>query len=62
MLGLKEKLAQQIPALREELRTIGKEYSNKVISEVTVGQAYGGMRGVKGMIYNTPSLTRTRGW
>jgi len=53
MLALKERLAQQIPALREELRGLSKEHGNTIISEVTVGQAFGGMRGVKGMICDT---------
>jgi citrate synthase len=53
MAGLKEKLAQQIPALRDRIRRINKEHGNTVISEVTVGQAYGGMRGVKGLVCDT---------
>lgn len=53
MLALKERMAQQIPGLREELRGLSKEHGNTVISEVTVGQAFGGMRGVKGMICDT---------
>lgn len=50
---LKKKLADQIPGLREDIRSLNKEHGDKVISEVTVGQAYGGMRGVKGMICDT---------
>jgi len=53
MAKLKEKLASQIPALREEVHALAKEHGAKVISEVTVAQAFGGMRGVKGMICDT---------
>jgi citrate synthase len=50
---LKDKLAAQIPGLRDEVRRINKEFGDKVISEVTVSQAYGGMRGIKAMICDT---------
>jgi citrate synthase len=53
MAKLYEKLASQIPALREEVHTLVKEHGTKVISEVSVAQAFGGMRGVKGMICDT---------
>ena len=53
MAKLKEKLASQVPALRAEMQALGKEHGNKIISEVTIGQAFGGMRGVKGMICDT---------
>jgi citrate synthase len=53
MAKLKEKLASQIPALRTQMQALVKEHGNKVVSEVTIGQAFGGMRGVKGMICDT---------
>lgn len=53
MAKLREKLASQIPALRTEMQALVKEHGNKVVSEVTIGQAFGGMRGVKGMICDT---------
>jgi citrate synthase len=53
MASLKEKFAQQLPGLRDEVRALNKEHGDKVISQVTVAQAYGGMRGVKGMICDT---------
>lgn len=61
MMALKERLAQQIPALRNEVHALGKEHANKVISEVTVGQAYGGMRGVKGMVCDTSVVDPDKG-
>jgi len=53
MAKLYEKLVSQIPGLRDEVRALVKEHGDKVISEVTVAQAFGGMRGVKGMICDT---------
>jgi citrate synthase len=61
MLALKEKLTQQIPALREELRALLKDHANAVISEVTIGQAFGGMRGVKGLICDTSVVDPDQG-
>jgi citrate synthase len=61
MLALKQRLAQQIPTLREELRGVMKDHANAVISEVTVGQAFGGMRGVKGMICDTSVVDPDKG-
>ncbi|OPX23612.1 MAG: type I citrate synthase [Planctomycetales bacterium 4484_113] len=61
MSSLKEKLAQQIPGLREEIKALVKEYGDRVISEVTVKQAYGGMRGVKGMVCDTSVVEPDKG-
>jgi citrate synthase len=46
-------LAERIPGRREEIRTLIEEHGDEVISEVTVKQAYGGMRGVKGLVCDT---------
>lgn len=61
MATLQKKLAEQIPALRDELRSLGKQHGDKVISEVTVAQAYGGMRGVKAMICDTSLVEPEKG-
>ncbi len=45
MATLKETFAKKVPALRDEIRAFVKGNATKVISEVTVAQAYGGMRG-----------------
>jgi citrate synthase len=50
---LKQRLAEQIPGLREERKTLMKESGSKLISDVTIEQAIGGMRGVKGMVCDT---------
>lgn len=61
MATLKDKLASQIPPLREGIRALVKEHGDKVISEVTVAQAYGGMRGVKAMICDTSLVEPDKG-
>jgi len=61
MTTLKEKLSEQIPGLREDIRALVKAHGDKVISEVTVAQAYGGMRGVKAMICDTSLVEPDKG-
>jgi citrate synthase len=53
MATLKEVFGAQVPALRDEVKQINAQYGDKVINEVTVGQAYGGMRGIIAMICDT---------
>jgi citrate synthase len=58
---LQETLAKKIPIWREEVTKIKKAHGDKVVSEVTVTQAYGGMRGVKGMICDTSVVEPDKG-
>jgi hypothetical protein len=44
---IKEKLGSMIPALRKERADLVKESGEVKISDVTISQAIGGMRGVK---------------
>ena len=53
MATLQEVLQEKSPKYREEVRNVVRDRGDKVISQVTVAQAYGGMRGVKGMICDT---------
>ncbi|HHS14169.1 MAG TPA: citrate (Si)-synthase [bacterium] len=53
MATLQDKLSEQLPRKREEIRSLVKDHGDKVMSEVTVAQAFGGMRGVKGLICDT---------
>lgn len=50
---LKQRMAEIIPQLRDERKVLLKEGGDVVISQVTVEQAIGGMRGVKGMVCDT---------
>ena len=61
MVSLREKLAQQIPGLREEVHQLTKEHGDTVISEVTVAQAFGGMRGVKNLVCDTSVVDPDKG-
>ncbi|MDI6840014.1 MAG: citrate (Si)-synthase [bacterium] len=58
---LKEKLAQKIPEMVEEIKRLVKEHSEKVISQVTVAQVYGGMRGVKNLVCDTSDVPPDKG-
>ncbi len=61
MATLQETLEKKIPVWREEIAEARKALGEKVISQVTVNQAYGGMRGVKGMICDTSVVEPDKG-
>jgi citrate synthase len=61
MLALREKLAQQIPGLREEVRQLTKRHGDAVISETTIAQVFGGMRGIKGLVCDTSVVDPDKG-
>ncbi len=61
MATLKSKLASLIPAWREEIGTLAKAHGDFKISDVSVTQAYGGMRGVKGMVCDTSEVPPDKG-
>ncbi len=61
MAGLKGKLASLIPGWREEIGALARQYGTAKISDVTVQQAYGGMRGVKGMVCDTSEVPPDKG-
>jgi citrate synthase len=58
---LKEKLSEIIPKLREERTALMKGSGDVKISEVTIAQAIGGMRGVKGMVCDTSVVEPDQG-
>jgi citrate synthase len=60
-MSLKEKLAQKISETQNEIKSLMKEHGEKVISEVTVQQTYGGMRGVKCMVWEASLLDPMEG-
>jgi len=53
---LKQKLAVKIPAQAEKIKNLLKEHGEKVVSEVTLSQVYGGMRGVKALVCDTSEV------
>ena len=58
---LKEKLASQIPGLKERIRNLAKANGKKAVSEVSVEQVLGGMRGVKTLICETSEVALDKG-
>lgn len=60
-MSLKEKLAESIPKLAQEVKSLIEEHGDRTISHVTVKQAYGGMRGVKCMVTETSFLDPMEG-
>ncbi len=61
MATIQEKLAGIMPEMRKSVNTLRKEYGDRVISEVTVRQAYGGMRGVKALVCDTSEVSPDKG-
>jgi citrate synthase len=59
--GLKERLQEIIPAAQQEVAAFRKEHGNTKIGEVTVDMAYGGMRGIKGLVTETSVLDADEG-
>lgn len=47
---LQEKISAQLPAWRERVKTLVKESGNVKVGEVNIGQIYGGMRDVRGLV------------
>ncbi|ONH66142.1 Citrate synthase, mitochondrial [Cyberlindnera fabianii] len=58
---LKSRFAEQIPEKVEEIKALKKEYGKTVIGEVTLDQAYGGMRGIKGIVWEGSVLDPVEG-
>lgn len=61
MATLKEKLAAKIPPMQERIKGILKEHGEKKLSDVTISQAYGGVRDVLCMIWDTSLLDKFEG-
>ena len=58
---LLKKLEQKIPNWREDVKNLISDSGSSVISEVSLKQAYGGMRGVKGLVCDTSSVSEDTG-
>jgi len=59
--NLKDVLAKKIPAEQDNVKNFRKEHGATVIGEVTVEMAYGGMRGIKGLVCETSVLDPEEG-
>jgi citrate synthase len=58
---LKARFREKATVLTAEIKNILKEHGDKVIDEVTLSQAYGGMRDIKSMIWETSLLDSSEG-
>jgi len=61
MPSLKEKFAAKMVPMREKVQGIIKQYGEMKISDVSIAQAYGGMRSVKCMVWETSALDPIEG-
>ncbi|WVQ67874.1 citrate synthase, mitochondrial [Kwoniella sp. B9012] len=59
--SLKERLTELIPKEIENVKAVRAAHGNKSFGEVTVDQAYGGMRGIKGLIWEGSVLDAEEG-
>ncbi|RKO95106.1 hypothetical protein CAUPRSCDRAFT_13143, partial [Caulochytrium protostelioides] len=58
---LKERLQQIIPERVAEVKEVRQKYGSRVLGETTVDMAYGGMRGIKGLVTETSVLDPEEG-
>lgn len=56
MAKIQNAMAKKIPVWRDEITELVKKHGDFKISDVSVLQAYGGMRGVKGMVCDTSEV------
>jgi len=61
MSTLKEKLAIKFEKEKAEIKEFGIGFGDKVVSEVKLAQAYGGLRGVKGLVCDTSEVPPDKG-
>jgi len=59
--GLRERLEELVPIKRQEVAAFRKEHGDTKIGDVTVNMAYGGMRGIKGLVTETSVLDPAEG-
>ncbi|MEI6185167.1 MAG: citrate (Si)-synthase, partial [Bacteroidota bacterium] len=58
---LKDKFKEKAQIAQEEIKALLKEHGTKVIGEVTLAQAYQGMRGITGLVTETSLLDSQEG-
>ena len=58
---LQKVLSEKISHWQDEVSTLLKEHGENKISDVSINQAYGGMRGVKGLICETSAVSADKG-
>lgn len=58
---LKSRFNEKASALKTEIKALLKEHGTKTVGEVNLAQVFGGMRGVKSMVWDTSQLDATEG-
>ncbi|VVT56538.1 uncharacterized protein SAPINGB_P005140 [Magnusiomyces paraingens] len=58
---LKERFAELLPEKIEQIKKLRKEHGNTVIGEVLLDQVYGGMRGIKALVWEGSVLDPEEG-
>ena len=58
---LKKEVLSQIPKVQEEIKYLISEKGSEKISDVTVAQAYSGLRGIKAFVCDTSSVSADKG-
>ena len=58
---LKQELQNQIPIVQNEIKQLITEKGDQKISDVTVAQAYSGLRGIKAFVCDTSSVSADKG-
>ncbi len=61
MASIKEGLAAIVPGMQAEIRDLVRNHGNRVVSEVTLKQVFGGLRGVKGLVCDTSMVDPIEG-
>ncbi|KAF6118174.1 citrate synthase [Phyllostomus discolor] len=59
--NLKDVLADLIPKEQARLKTFRQQHGKTVVGQITVDMMYGGMRGMKGLVYETSVLDPDEG-
>ena len=58
---LKQELKKQIPTVQNKIKKLINDKGDKIISNVTVSQAYSGLRGIKAFVCDTSSVSAEKG-
>lgn len=58
---LKARFNEKASALKTEIKALLKEHGTKTVGEVNLAQVFGGMRGVKSMVWDTSQLDAIEG-
>jgi len=60
-MNLEQRIEASLPEIRERARRLISEHGDHVVSQVSVSQIYGGMRGVRALVCDTSSVDPERG-